>query len=153
MSLHEKYPIPPDLTEKLDLYISDRFAPERNIGVPLFDDFIPDVFPDSLEDRVNHLGETFRDRLFRMIDERGMSDPEVYKRANIDRKLFSKIRCNEDYIPKKKTIIALAIGLRLNPDDTRDLLASAGLALTNNSISDVKGMCWYPLCCLTTGVN
>lgn len=40
MSLHEKYPIPPDLTEKLDLYISDHFAPERNIGVPLFDDFI-----------------------------------------------------------------------------------------------------------------
>ena len=91
----------------------------------------------SLEDVVNNLGETFQTRLLRMIDERGMSDPEVYKRANVDRKLFSKIRCNEDYIPKKKTIVALAIALRLNMDDTKDLLASAGLMLTNNSKADV----------------
>ena len=91
----------------------------------------------SLEDVVNNLGETFQTRLLRMIDERGMSDPEVYKRANVDRKLFSKIRCNEDYIPKKKTIVALAIALRLSLDDTKDLLASAGLMLTNNSKADV----------------
>lgn len=91
----------------------------------------------SLEDAVNHLGESFQDRLLRMIDERGMTDPEVYKRANLDRKLFSKIRCHEAYIPKKKTILSLAIALRLNLDDTRDLLASAGYALTNNSKSDV----------------
>lgn len=91
----------------------------------------------SLEDAVNNLGESFQARLLRMIDERGMSDPEVYKRANVDRKLFSKIRCSEDYIPKKKTIVALAIALRLNMDDTRDLLASAGLMLTNNSKADV----------------
>ena len=91
----------------------------------------------SLEDAINNLGESFQARLLRMIDERGMSDPEVYKRANVDRKLFSKIRCSEDYIPKKKTIVALAIALRLNMDDTRDLLASAGLMLTNNSKADV----------------
>ena len=91
----------------------------------------------SLEDVVNNLGESFQARLLRMIDERGMTDPEVYKRANVDRKLFSKIRCSEDYIPKKKTIVALAIALRLNLDDTRDLLASAGLVLTNNSKADV----------------
>jgi O-acetyl-ADP-ribose deacetylase (regulator of RNase III) len=91
----------------------------------------------SLEDVVNNLGESFQARLLRMIDERGMTDPEVYKRANVDRKLFSKIRCSEDYIPKKKTIVALAIALRLNLDDTRDLLASAGLMLTNNSKADV----------------
>ena len=91
----------------------------------------------SLEDVVNNLGESFQARLLRMIDERGMTDPEVYKRANVDRKLFSKIRCSEDYIPKKKTIVALAIALRLNLDDTKDLLASAGLLLTNNSKADV----------------
>ena len=91
----------------------------------------------SLEDAVSHLGESFQVRLLRMIDERGMSDPEVYKRANIDRKVFSKIRCSEDYIPKKKTIAALAIALRLNLDDTKDLMASAGLALTDNNKSDV----------------
>lgn len=89
-------------------------------------------------DRVlDNLGESFQKRLLRMIDERGMSDPEVYKRANLDRKLFSKIRCHEDYIPKKKTIIALAIALRLNMDDTKDLLASAGLLLANNNKADV----------------
>ncbi len=91
----------------------------------------------SLDDIVNNLGESFRQRLFRMIDERGMTDAQVYKRANIDRKLFSKIRCSEDYIPKKKTIVSLAIALRLDLDDTRDLLAAAGLLLTNNSKSDV----------------
>ena len=91
----------------------------------------------SLEDAVNNLGESFQARLLRMIDERGMSDPEVYKRANVDRKLFSKIRCSEDYIPKKKTIVALAIALRLSLDDTKDLLDSAGLTLTNNSKADV----------------
>jgi O-acetyl-ADP-ribose deacetylase (regulator of RNase III) len=91
----------------------------------------------TLEDVVKNLGESFQHRLLRMIDERGMTDPEVYKRANVDRKLFSKIRCSEDYIPKKRTIVALAIALRLNLDDTKDLLASAGLMLTNNSKSDV----------------
>ena len=91
----------------------------------------------SLEEAVNNLGESFQTRLLRMIDERGMKDPDVYKRANVDRKLFSKIRCSADYIPKKKTIIALAISLKLNLDDTRDLLASAGLALTNNSKADL----------------
>lgn len=93
--------------------------------------------PSSIEDAVSHLGESFQKRLLRMIDERGMTDAEVYKRANVDRKLFSKIRCSEDYIPKKKTIIALAIALKLNLDDTRDLLGSAGYALTNSSKSDV----------------
>lgn len=91
----------------------------------------------TLEEAVVNLGESFQARLLRMIDERGLSDPAVYKRANIDRKLFSKIRCSDQYIPKKKTIVALAIALELNLDDTKDLLASAGLTLTNNVLGDV----------------
>lgn len=90
-----------------------------------------------LKDAMGHLGESFQARLFRMIDERGLTDPEVYNRANVDRKVFSKIRCSEDYIPKKRTIIAFAAALRLNLDDTKDLLASAGLTLTNSSKTDV----------------
>ena len=117
-----------DLTEPVSAPLQEEFSSEF---------YMPGLRKASLEDAVNNLGESFQARLLRMIDERGMTDPEVYKRANIDRKLFSKIRCSEEYIPKKKTIIALAIALGLNLDDTRDLLASAGLTLTNNSKSDV----------------
>ena len=91
----------------------------------------------SLDDAVANLGESFQERLLRMIDERDLTDPEVYKKADLDRKLFSKIRCNKDYVPKKKTVVALAVALELNMDDARDLLASAGYALTNNNIFDV----------------
>lgn len=90
-----------------------------------------------LDDVIAQLGENFRDRLLRLIDERGYSDVEVYKKANLDRKLFSKIRCNPDYKPKKKTALALAIALELNLDDTKDLLARAELALSPGSKSDL----------------
>ena len=91
----------------------------------------------SLDQAVKNLGESFQARLLRMIDERGLADAEVYHRANISKQVFSKIRCSEDYIPKKKTVLALAVGLRLNLDDTKDLLAAAGFTLTNNSLFDV----------------
>lgn len=91
----------------------------------------------SLEDAVSHLDESFQKRLLRMIDERGLSDAEVYRRADIDRKLFSKIRCSEDYTPRKRTILALVVALRLNADDARDLLGSAGYTLSNSSKTDV----------------
>ena len=155
------YQIAAGLTEQIEEYIDENYVSERaeeEYGGPIGTlsgeryrrrllaesmtlDAEPEYAPQqkkaSLEDVLNNLGESFQARLLRMIDERGMTDPEVYKRANVDRKLFSKIRCNENYIPKKKTIVALAIALRLNLDDTRDLLASAGLMLTNNSKSDV----------------
>lgn len=75
------------------------------------------------------LDESFNDTLFRLIDDTGLSDVEVYKRSNLDRKLFSKIR-NKDYVPSKKTIVALAIGLRLSEKQTQDLLAKAGYTLS-----------------------
>ena len=91
----------------------------------------------SLEDVIRHVGENFQQMLFRLIDERGLSDAQVYKKANVDRKLFSKIRCNPDYTPKKGTALALAIALRLNLDETVDLIGRAGIALSPGNVFDI----------------
>lgn len=91
----------------------------------------------SLEDVMSHVEEDFRARLFRLIDERKLTDAQVYKKANLDRKLFSKIRCKENYQPKKNTAIALALALELNLDETRDLLSRAGYALSPGSKFDL----------------
>lgn len=91
------------------------------------------MMPGSGEDQDTislQVEETFQQMLLRYIDERHMSDVEVYKKANVDRKLFSKIRCNPDYRPSKKTALALAVALELNLDQTVDLLARAELALS-----------------------
>lgn len=90
-----------------------------------------------LDDIMTHMGETFSQMLIRLIDERGLTDPAVYHKANIDRKLFSKIRNNKDYSPNKKTIIAFAIALELSLDETKDLLRTAGYSLSDSSRFDV----------------
>ncbi len=91
----------------------------------------------SLDDVLSQVDESFAEALLRMIDERGMTDPEVYRRANIDRKLFSKIRNNAAYQPKKGTALGLAVALRLNLDETLDLIGRAGYTLSNASIADL----------------
>ncbi len=91
----------------------------------------------SIDDVLGELGETFQEKLMRMIKERGYDNKEVYKRANLDRKVFSKIKGNPLYTPKKSTAIALAIALRLNMDEARDLLGRAGYAFSPGSKADL----------------
>lgn len=93
--------------------------------------------PRKLEDLMKEIEETFSEGLIRLIDQKGFKDPDVYKKANIDRKLFSKIKNNKDYKPSKTTCIAFAIALELNLDETRDLIGKAGYALTHSSKFDI----------------
>ena len=75
--------------------------------------------------------------LFRIIRERDLRDPDVYRRANIDRKLFSKIRSDRAYTPRKGTCLALAVALRMSIPETREFIGRAGFCLTRSSRRDI----------------
>lgn len=81
--------------------------------------------------------ESFSEMLLRMIDEKGLKDSEVYKNANIDRRLFSKMRGDEDYVPSKKTAISFCLALQLEMDEAKKLLATAGYTLSASSRFDL----------------
>lgn len=91
----------------------------------------------NLEDLIGELGESFHEMLFRKIGESGLPEADIYKRANVDRKLFSKIRSNPAYHTRKDTVLALSIALKLNLDETVELLEKAGYALSPGSKGDL----------------
>ena len=142
-----------DLLAGLSDYIDENYEEQRDLAEADYTldgsvDFLRNMAPlgmemprsekgRKLEDLVDNLDESFSDMLLRLIDEKGYLDAEVYKRANIDRKLFSKIRCNRDYSPSRHTAIALAIALRLSLDETIDLLNAAGFNLSHSNRTDV----------------
>ena len=99
------------------------------------------VFPpiskeQTLEEYLKQGDKGFRDKLFELIDRSGMSDVECYKRANVDKRTFSKIKSGKNYKPSKQTVIAFAISLCLSLDETQDLLATVGFTLSRSTVFD-----------------
>ena len=130
-------------------YIDDRYAEahtdtRRRNMMPLFGDAIGAACGSvtaakllSLDDALRGLDESFTEMLLRKIDERGMTDAECYKKANISRKLFSKIRSDRQYRPSKPTAIAFALALELPYDEMTDMLRKAGFALSHSNKFDI----------------
>ena len=91
----------------------------------------------TLEDMLKDMDKGFADTLFEYIDKKGLTDVECYKRSNVDKKTFSKIKCNKDYRPGKITAVSFAIGLRLNKEETDRLLNTVGMSLSKSNKFDV----------------
>ena len=90
----------------------------------------------SLREYMKQMDRSFQEKLFDLIDESGMTDVECYKKANVDKRTFSKIKSNKDYKPSKQTVIAFAISLQLDMDTTQELLATAGFTLSRSKVFD-----------------
>ena len=106
-------------------------------AAPMFAAKDADAGARSLEHLLDDIDDTFSETLLRLIDLKGKSDPEIYKRANVDRKHFSKIRNNPAYQPSKNTALTFAVALELDLDETRDFIGRAGYALSRSSKMDV----------------
>lgn len=91
----------------------------------------------SLEERIRNVDKGFSETLLDLIDESGMKDSECYKRANVDRRVFSRIRSNPGYRPSKSTALAFCVALSLSPEEAESLLNKAGYALSGSSKTDV----------------
>lgn len=91
----------------------------------------------GVKQKLENMEETFSQRLLRMIDERDLTDSQVYTKAGVDRRHFSKIRNDIYYTPSKKVALAFSIALELSLDETKDLLGSAGFALSRSSKTDI----------------
>ena len=115
----------------------DQFIENEDYADDEYDDEFTEELYRKLSLRVSHVEDSFSDYLMFLIGSKGMSNAEVYKRALVDKKVFSKIKNNPDYHPQKLTAMCLCIGAKLNLDESRDLLARAGYALSPCDKTDI----------------
>lgn len=118
-------PVPDAIAEPPGLAVAHASVPE------------PEVKKATLEERLKSMDKGFADTLFDYIDAKGMNEVDCYKNANIDRKTFSKIRCNKNYKPSKQTVLSFAIALHLSLEETNHLLGTVGMTLSRSSKFDV----------------
>ena len=118
-------------------FAAQEFAAQEAVAFAKLEPQAQPESPQTLEQLLDSLDEPFSTTLFAIIDSRGLKDSDVYKRANMSRQHFSKIRSDADYRPTKRTVLALAVALQLTVPETRDLLARAGFALSGSSKMDL----------------
>lgn len=142
----ESFELNQDLVLEVESYISENYVSKNYVSKPKLNIFFEKEQKEQicelsnfscLEHDLENLDEPFSQTLLNLIDQKGKTDVEVYKKANIDRKLFSKIRTGKGYTPSKKTILALSISLELDLNETTDLLKRAGFTLSHSKKFDV----------------
>ena len=143
----KSYSLSKELMDDIQSFIDERYVEEnysprllkacRNCEIEEDLVFTRCESPIPFDKMMQEVESTFSERLMEIIIEKDLIEKDVYKRANISRKLFSKIRNNKNYQPSKITAIALAIGLQLDLEETKDFIGKAGYALTHSSKFDI----------------
>lgn len=118
-----------------DFFCDEEEVSETSLNIPDF--LVRGSKYEQIDQALNQKKESFSEMLLRLIDEKGLKDSDVYKSANIDRRLFSKIRGDADYMPSKKTAISFCMALQLAIDETEELLKAAGYSLSMSSRFDL----------------